>query len=168
MVADRNTAAWVWARRHGLALWDVVCDTCGCDCPPVFDECTGCTPFQGDRFRGVECLSDCLHLKLLQSTLTERKALEKAEAKVRREEIFRREDGICPICGDEIRSVLDAEIDHMVPFCNGGTDDDFNLFPVHRDCHKIKSKRDMEGFRYRREAKSPSYLEHQRMLQLPS
>lgn len=62
--------------------------------------------------------------------------------KARAARIFLRENGICCICGVQIRPGEAYEIEHPDALALGGSDDDADLKPVHYRCHKIKSKRD--------------------------
>ena len=46
---------------------------------------------------------------------------------------------ICPFCGNEILDINDAEIDHIIPFSQGGTTDISNAQLLHRHCNREKS-----------------------------
>lgn len=46
---------------------------------------------------------------------------------------------LCMHCTAEGRVTLAEEIDHRVPLWMGGTEDDANLAPLCRDCHKTKT-----------------------------
>lgn len=51
---------------------------------------------------------------------------------------------ICTYCGNEILSIDDAEVDHIVPFSQGGKTEIFNAQLLHRHCNREKSD-SMEG-----------------------
>lgn len=60
----------------------------------------------------------------------------------RRVKIFLAANGICCVCGVQIRDGEQWDIEHPDALALGGSDDDSALRPVHFRCHKIKSKRD--------------------------
>lgn len=64
-------------------------------------------------------------------------------SKKRRAEIFLSHDGICWLCKLKIAAGDPFDIDHQVSRELGGSDEDDNLAPAHKDCHKAKSKRDV-------------------------
>ncbi len=51
------------------------------------------------------------------------------------------QDPTCKLCGQQIRSIDDAEIDHIVPFSKGGTTTISNAQIAHRFCNRQKSNR---------------------------
>ena len=129
-----------WLQCHpSLSLWDITCEDCGCTCPPVLDLCTQCSD------EGSDCLDDCLHRLIMEAssphgwrdpTLRGRYLLQ----------CFAREQGVCPVCSNQIDAydALEAQLDHMVPLNNGGTNDPFNLYVLHKDCHRFKTKRESD------------------------
>ena len=48
---------------------------------------------------------------------------------------------ICSYCNNEILSIEDAEVDHIVPFSQGGKTDIGNAQLLHRHCNREKSNR---------------------------
>ncbi len=58
----------------------------------------------------------------------------------RRRRIFSAHDGVCGYCHELIEDGAAFEIDHAVPLALGGTDDDGpNAYPIHGDCHRLKT-----------------------------
>ncbi len=51
-----------------------------------------------------------------------------------RRRILRRDDYRCYLCGNPA-----TDVDHKVPACLGGTDDDSNLAAICRVCHRRKT-----------------------------
>lgn len=49
----------------------------------------------------------------------------------------------CPICKEPILPGQSLEFDHIHADVHGGSHEYQNLRPLHKDCHKIKSKRDV-------------------------
>ena len=47
----------------------------------------------------------------------------------------------CSYCGNEILSIDDAEVDHIIPFALGGKTDISNAQLLHRYCNRVKSDR---------------------------
>ena len=66
-----------------------------------------------------------------------------AIGKSRRARIFLDHDGICWLCKLKIGSEQAYDIDHQVSRELGGSDDDDNLAPAHKDCHRTKTKEDV-------------------------
>ena len=61
----------------------------------------------------------------------------------RRLRLFQDHGGICDYCGARIDGAREEwDIDHIIPLEISGDDDDDNLRPVHRKCHRLKTKRD--------------------------
>ena len=56
------------------------------------------------------------------------------------EKIYKRQNGICPVCGEPIDLEDDFELHHIVPIKDGGTNADKNLVFLHKHCHKAKHK----------------------------
>lgn len=63
--------------------------------------------------------------------------------RVIRERVLRRDEYTCQD-GSTHPGVLKpaTEVDHIVPKCNGGTDDEDNLRATCEDCHKAKTARE--------------------------
>lgn len=55
-----------------------------------------------------------------------------------RKELFH-PDYVCSYCGNEILSIDDAEVDHIIPFSHGGKTDISNAQLLHRHCNREKS-----------------------------
>jgi 5-methylcytosine-specific restriction protein A len=58
----------------------------------------------------------------------------------RRREIELANKPLCRICAAAGRVTIATEIDHIVPFAHGGSDDDSNRQPVCSKCNNEKSK----------------------------
>ncbi|WP_414156555.1 HNH endonuclease [Pseudomonas sp. BNK-30] len=62
----------------------------------------------------------------------------------KRERILKRDQYLCR-CDDcaQLGRIREAhEVDHIVALAHGGTDDDYNLRAINRDCHKAKTQRE--------------------------
>ena len=46
---------------------------------------------------------------------------------------------ICSYCGNEIKDIADAEVDHIIPFSQGGKTEISNAQLLHRHCNRAKS-----------------------------
>lgn len=57
----------------------------------------------------------------------------------------------CYICGT---AGVPLEFDHIIPWAEGGTDDESNCAPICTDCHKTKSNREKDRARKRKQAKA--------------
>ncbi|MEM9924708.1 MAG: HNH endonuclease signature motif containing protein [Cyanobacteria bacterium P01_D01_bin.50] len=57
------------------------------------------------------------------------------------EKIFKRENGICPICGEPITLAEEFELHHIKPVKDGGSNYEDNLIFLHKECHKAKNKK---------------------------
>jgi 5-methylcytosine-specific restriction protein A len=69
---------------------------------------------------------------------------------------FLEHKGICHICGEKIDGVREKwEREHVIPLSMGGADDESNMRPAHKDCHKGKTDQDKANLAKakRREAK---------------
>jgi 5-methylcytosine-specific restriction protein A len=58
--------------------------------------------------------------------------------KAKRERIMVRDANVCRRCGLVV-SGRDANVDHIIPLADGGTDDDANLETLCRSCHSRKT-----------------------------
>lgn len=57
-----------------------------------------------------------------------------------RKQVIARDGGICQMCGKPVSTDAgDAQIDHIVPKRDGGTDALENLQLLHRSCHSRKT-----------------------------
>lgn len=65
--------------------------------------------------------------------------------KSRRARIFLAHEGICWLCKAKIGAEDAYDIDHQVSRELGGSDDDDNLAPAHKDCHRQKTKSDVKA-----------------------
>ena len=67
-------------------------------------------------------------------------------SRAQRVRIFDAAGGICALCGNKIHAERGElwELDHSIPLACGGTDDEANLFPVHKACHGDKTKTDVK------------------------
>lgn len=66
-------------------------------------------------------------------------------SKAKRARIFLAHDGICWLCKFKIGADEPYDIDHQVSRELGGSDEDDNLAPAHKDCHREKSKADVKA-----------------------
>lgn len=66
-------------------------------------------------------------------------------SKAKRARIFLAQDGICWLCKLKIGAEEAYDIDHQVSRELGGSDEDDNLAPAHKDCHKAKTKEDVKA-----------------------
>lgn len=65
--------------------------------------------------------------------------------------LLRKQDGICPLCGDYIDlTVEEAERDHIIPLAMGGKDTQKNTMLLHKLCHKKKTAWDMKWIAHQR------------------
>ena len=69
---------------------------------------------------------------------TRRRSMTKARAA----RIFLAANGICHLCGAQIRDGEQWDVSHDDPLALGGADDDTNAKPAHRKCHKARTKAD--------------------------
>jgi 5-methylcytosine-specific restriction endonuclease McrA len=49
----------------------------------------------------------------------------------------------CPMCGEKWESLSEIDWDHSLPLALGGKQTDDNWQPLHRTCHKQKTKSDV-------------------------
>lgn len=63
--------------------------------------------------------------------------------KSKRARIFLVHEGVCWLCKLKIGANEPYDIDHQVSRELGGSDDDDNLAPAHKECHRAKSKDDV-------------------------
>lgn len=65
--------------------------------------------------------------------------------KSKRARIFLAHEGICWLCKVKIGADEAYDIDHQISRELGGSDDDDNLAPAHKDCHRAKTKSDVKA-----------------------
>ena len=68
-----------------------------------------------------------------------------------------RRKGPCDICGGVIAPDEGFDISHRIPLALDGADDESNMFPVHRKCHRVETaKKDIPSIAKakRREARN--------------
>lgn len=73
----------------------------------------------------------------------QRKKLSKED----RKKVFNKYDGHCAYCGCKLKSIKDMQVDHFIPFRNGGTDEMENYMPACRQCNFYKDTLPLEVFR---------------------
>jgi 5-methylcytosine-specific restriction endonuclease McrA len=64
-----------------------------------------------------------------------------------RDLLFSIYDGLCAICGKELPEKF--EIDHLIPFSEGGPTQWWNLQPLCLECHSQKSRDAVSGALFR-------------------
>lgn len=69
--------------------------------------------------------------------------MRKPIGKARRFAIFARDGFACRYCGRQSDSVK-LEVDHIIPVCQGGTDDEANLISSCEDCNRGKGGKTIE------------------------
>lgn len=57
------------------------------------------------------------------------------------QKIFKKQKGICPVCGEPIALEDKFELHHILPIKDGGTNHDKNLVFLHKECHKANHKK---------------------------
>lgn len=53
---------------------------------------------------------------------------------------------VCYLCGKKILKANDLSLDHVTPLSRGGSDDEYNWKPSHRDCNWKKGALTYEEF----------------------
>lgn len=61
----------------------------------------------------------------------QRKQLSKED----REKVFNKYGGRCAYCGCKLKSIKDMQVDHFIPFRNGGAGEMSNYMPACRQCN---------------------------------
>lgn len=56
-----------------------------------------------------------------------------------RKRILERDAGLCQICLGNGQVTLATQVDHIIPKCDGGTDDADNLQAICKPCHQAKT-----------------------------
>lgn len=57
--------------------------------------------------------------------------------------LFARQNGICLCCAQPIASIIDSEVDHMLPVKKGGLSNDSNLMLAHAQCNREKHAKNL-------------------------
>lgn len=73
----------------------------------------------------------------------QRKQLSKED----REKVFNKYNGHCAYCGCKLNSIKNMQVDHFIPFCNGGADEMENFMPTCRQCNFYKGTHTLKTFR---------------------
>jgi len=61
--------------------------------------------------------------------------------------VVRKQDGHCWYCGYKPEVLTDLTVDHAVPQCRGGKNDDWNLLPACEYCNRLKDNLTISEFR---------------------
>lgn len=73
----------------------------------------------------------------------QRKRLSKED----REKVFNKYGGRCAYCGCKLNSIKYMQVDHFIPFRNGGADEMENYMPACRQCNFYKDTLPLKVFR---------------------
>lgn len=65
-----------------------------------------------------------------------RMSLPDANPKSKHNKLYKKQKGICPVCGDTLRNHTDLEIHHIKAKSEGGSNRLTNLLLLHKDCHQ--------------------------------
>jgi 5-methylcytosine-specific restriction endonuclease McrA len=61
-----------------------------------------------------------------------------------RRELWSKQGGRCPCCWKIMRSIFEAEVDHVIPVARGGKDNVANVMLVHPQCNREKHNKTLE------------------------
>jgi len=50
--------------------------------------------------------------------------------------LWKRQEGLCPVCGEAITKITRWHAHHLIPRVKGGTDASSNLYLLHPNCHR--------------------------------
>lgn len=64
-----------------------------------------------------------------------------------RARVFDAAGGLCHICGGKITASDAWDVEHRMPLALGGADDETNMSPAHKVCHRAKSADDIGRIR---------------------
>ena len=64
-----------------------------------------------------------------------------------RARVFDAAQGLCHICGGKITASDAWDVEHRLPLALGGADDETNMSPAHKVCHRAKSADDIGRIR---------------------
>ncbi len=84
---------------------------------------------------------------------TPRRSMTKARAT----RIFLAANGVCWLCGNQIRDGEKWDAEHVTALTLGGADDDANLKPAHVKCHAVKTVADRKADAKRNRIVSAGY-----------
>lgn len=103
----------------------------GCDSNPVAGVTVGCTPrcWRIDKLKSRENIDAVVARQLLRATCRPRNGSTRAWRQTRAMVLYR-DAYRCQLCRRAA-----AEVDHIVPVIDGGTDDPANLRSLCHDCH---------------------------------
>lgn len=88
----------------------------------------------------LQTIDQRLKVAQAQPHVVERK---RGSAGVRdRERIRARDCGLCQECKRQGRTTIGHPVDHIIPLCEGGSDDDSNKETLCVPCHDVKSARE--------------------------
>ena len=59
--------------------------------------------------------------------------------------LFVTHKGICWLCGEPIKAGETWHVEHKLPLCLGGSNDDDNLGPAHADCNASKAAKEVRA-----------------------
>lgn len=62
--------------------------------------------------------------------------------------IWEKTNGVCWYCGAKMQAFLDFTIDHILPRCAGGGDEEGNLAPCCSKCNSMKGTKILDQFRW--------------------
>ena len=77
--------------------------------------------------------------------------------RARRVSIFLAANGICHICGKQIRDGEKWDVSHVIPLNLGGADTDDNMRPAHKRCHVEQTAKDKADIAERNRAIDTNY-----------
>src|SRR3990167_8417019 len=77
--------------------------------------------------------------------------------RARRVSIFLAANGICHICGKQIRDGEKWDVSHVIPLNLGGADADDNMRPAHKRCHVEQTAKDKADIAERNRAVDTNY-----------
>lgn len=82
-------------------------------------------------------------IPLSKSVYKKRKKLTSIKLSLRRK-IYDRDNGMCYLCGMEIKFFSQATVDHVIPKSKGGTNDKSNLKITHSSCNNFKGNKTLD------------------------
>lgn len=76
---------------------------------------------------------------------------------LQRLKIFEAAKGVCHLCEQRIQVGQAWEVEHVRPLALGGSDDESNMRPAHKACHKDKTKTDAASWSKAKRVKAKLY-----------